>query len=62
MPRKGVVGVFNRSQYEQVLVVRVHGLAPADQIKAAYEQINDFERLLTETDTLVVKFYLHHEQ
>jgi PPK2 family polyphosphate:nucleotide phosphotransferase len=59
VPRKGVVGVFNRSQYEQVLVVRVHELAPPAQIEAAYEQINHFERLLTETGTVVVKFYLH---
>ena len=59
VPRKGVVGVFNRSQYEQVLVVRVHDLAPPAQIEAAYDQINHFERLLTETNTLVVKFYLH---
>src|SRR6478672_2373569 len=58
-PRKGVVGVANRSQYEQVLVVRVHHLAPADQIEAAYDQINDYERLLTATGTIVVKCYLH---
>ena len=58
-PRKGIVGVANRSQYEQVLVVRVHQLAPADQIEAAYDQINDYERLLTATGTIVVKFYLH---
>ena len=59
VPPKGVLGVFNRSHYEQVLVVRVHNLAPPEQIEAAYEQINDFERLLTSTGTLVVKFYLH---
>jgi PPK2 family polyphosphate:nucleotide phosphotransferase len=59
VPRKGVVGVFNRSQYEQVLVVRVHELASPAQIEAAYDQINHFERLLTETGTVVVKFYLH---
>ncbi len=62
VPRKGVVGVFNRSQYEQVLVVRVHDLAPPAEIEAAYDQINNFERLLTETNTLVVKFYLHLSQ
>ena len=59
VPPKGVLGVFNRSHYEQVLVVRVHNLAPPAQIEAAYEQINDFERLLTSTGTLVVKFHLH---
>jgi PPK2 family polyphosphate:nucleotide phosphotransferase len=58
-PRKGVVGVANRSQYEQVLVVRVHHLAPADQIEAAYDQINHYERLLTATGTIIVKCYLH---
>jgi PPK2 family polyphosphate:nucleotide phosphotransferase len=58
-PSRGIVGVFNRSQYEQVLVVRVHQLAPAAQIEAAYDQINQFERLLTETGTIMVKFYLH---
>src|SRR5207302_369491 len=45
-PGKGVVGVFNRSHYEQVLVVRVHELAPRAQIEAAYKQINVFEHLL----------------
>jgi PPK2 family polyphosphate:nucleotide phosphotransferase len=59
VPRKGVVGVFNRSQYEQVLVVRVHDLAPPAEIDAAYDEINHFEHLLTTTGTLVVKFYLH---
>src|SRR5205823_973702 len=58
-PRKGIVGVYNRSHYEQVLVVRVHKLAPPEQIEAAYGLINDYERLLTSSNTLVVKFYLH---
>ena len=57
--RKGIIGVFNRSHYEQVLVVRVHKLAPDATIEASYDQINAFERLLTDTGTLVVKFYLH---
>ncbi|MGI8587995.1 MAG: PPK2 family polyphosphate kinase [Chloroflexia bacterium] len=58
-PARGIVGVYNRSQYEQVLVVRVHKLAPTEQIEAAYGQINDYERLLTETGTILAKFFLH---
>lgn len=58
-PARGIVGVYNRSQYEQVLVVRVHKLAPTEQIEAAYGEINDYERLLTETGTFVAKFFLH---
>ena len=59
VPRKGEVAVFNRSQYEDVLVVRVHELVPADIWKHRYEQINAFERLLDETGTTIVKFFLH---
>lgn len=58
-PRKGMIGVYNRSHYEEVLVVRVHKLAPAEHIEAAYSRINDYERLLTGTGTLVIKCYLH---
>ena len=58
-PAKGLIGVYNRSHYEQVLVVRVHKLAPPEQIEAAYDQINAYEQLLTDTGTLVVKCYLH---
>jgi PPK2 family polyphosphate:nucleotide phosphotransferase len=58
-PGRGIVGVYNRSHYEQVLVVKVHALAPSEQIEAAYGLINDYERLLTSTNTLVVKCYLH---
>jgi PPK2 family polyphosphate:nucleotide phosphotransferase len=58
-PAKGVVGVYNRSHYEQVLVVRVHKFAPHDQIEAAYDQINAYEQLLADTGTIVVKCYLH---
>jgi PPK2 family polyphosphate:nucleotide phosphotransferase len=59
VPPKGMVGVFNRSHYEDVLVVRVHGLAPKDVWKARYEQINQFEALLAATGTIVLKFFLH---
>ena len=58
-PEKGIVGIYNRSHYEEVLVVRVHKLAPPEHIEAAYGLINDYEHLLTTTNTIVVKFYLH---
>ena len=58
-PRKGVIGVYNRSHYEEVLVVRVHRLAPELHVEQAYGLINDYERLLTGTGTIVVKLFLH---
>jgi PPK2 family polyphosphate:nucleotide phosphotransferase len=58
-PRKGMIGVFNRSHYEDVLVVRVRGLAPEPVWRARYEQINNFERLLADNGTIIRKFYLH---
>jgi PPK2 family polyphosphate:nucleotide phosphotransferase len=58
-PRRGTIGIFNRSHYEDVLVGRVRKLAPADAIEARYAQINDFERMLTENGTTVLKFMLH---
>jgi PPK2 family polyphosphate:nucleotide phosphotransferase len=58
-PRKGMFGVFNRSHYEDVLVVRVHKLAPERIWKARYDQINAFESLLANNNTIVIKFYLH---
>jgi PPK2 family polyphosphate:nucleotide phosphotransferase len=61
-PRKGMLGVFNRSHYEDVLVVRVHKLVPDKIWKARYDQINDFERILATNDTIVVKFFLHISQ
>jgi PPK2 family polyphosphate:nucleotide phosphotransferase len=59
VPRKGMVGVFNRSHYEDVLVVRVHSLVPEHVWRARYDQINAFERLLTDTGTIIVKCFLH---
>jgi PPK2 family polyphosphate:nucleotide phosphotransferase len=59
VPGKGEVVVFNRSHYEDVLVVRVHELVPAEVWRARYDQINDFERMLTESGTIVLKFFLH---
>ncbi len=59
VPAKGQIAVFNRSHYEDVLVVRVHGLAPEDVWRRRYHQINEFERLLAETGTRILKLYLH---
>lgn len=59
MPRRGEIGVFNRSHYEDVLVVRVHGLVPREVWEKRYDQINAFEKMLTEEGTTIVKFYLH---
>ena len=59
VPPKGTIGVFNRSHYEDVLVVRVHGLAPEPVWRARYDQINQFERILTENGVTVLKFFLH---
>jgi PPK2 family polyphosphate:nucleotide phosphotransferase len=58
-PAKGMIGVFNRSHYEDVLIVRVHDLVPPKVWKQRYRQINDFERLLAENDAIVCKFFLH---
>jgi PPK2 family polyphosphate:nucleotide phosphotransferase len=58
VPKKGEVGIFNRSQYEDVLVVRVHGLVPRRIWSKRYAQINEFERTLTESGTTIVKFFL----
>lgn len=58
-PRRGYIGIFNRSHYEDVLVVRVHGLVPEEVWRQRYEQINQFEKLLADTGTTILKFYLH---
>jgi polyphosphate kinase 2 (PPK2 family) len=54
-----MIGIFNRSHYEDVLVARVHGLVSGDRIEARYGQINAFERHLAENDVTILKFYLH---
>jgi PPK2 family polyphosphate:nucleotide phosphotransferase len=59
VPRKGDIGIFNRSHYEDVLIVRVNELVPKKIWKDRYEQINNFEKLLTESGTTIVKCYLH---
>jgi len=58
-PGKGVIGVFNRSHYEDVLVVRVHELAPETVWRKRYAHINDFEQTLVDSGVIVLKFYLH---
>jgi len=58
-PGRGIIGVFNRSHYEDVLVVRVKGLVPDAVWQSRYGQINDFEHLLTESGTTILKFFLH---
>jgi len=58
-PRRGFIGIFNRSHYEDVLVGRVRKLAPKDQIEERYDQINAFEKILAENGTRILKFMLH---
>lgn len=59
VPPKGMIGLFNRSHYEDVLVVRVHRLAPLDRVEQRYDQINAFEKQLAENDVTILKFFLH---
>jgi PPK2 family polyphosphate:nucleotide phosphotransferase len=64
-PAQGMITIFNRSYYEDVLVARVHKLAPPSVWKRRYEHINNFEALLTDSGTMVLKFFLYvskHEQ
>jgi len=58
-PRHGMITIFNRSHYEDVLVVRVHEFGPEDVWKKRYDQINQFELMLSLNNTVVIKFYLH---
>ncbi len=58
-PELGMITIFNRSHYEDVLVVRVKNLAPVDVWRARYEQVNAFERLLVDSGTIILKFFLH---
>jgi PPK2 family polyphosphate:nucleotide phosphotransferase len=59
VPEKGTIGIFNRSHYEDVLVVRVHNLVPKEVWSKRYDQINDFERILAENGVVILKFFLH---
>jgi PPK2 family polyphosphate:nucleotide phosphotransferase len=58
-PGKGEVVIFNRSHYEDVLVVRVHKLVPESVWSKRYDQVNDFETTLIQNDTTILKFFLH---
>jgi PPK2 family polyphosphate:nucleotide phosphotransferase len=58
-PGKGEICIFNRSHYEDVLIVRVHDLVPRSVWSRRYDQINAFEEILARNDTHIVKFYLH---
>src|SRR5438045_2382225 len=55
VPRRGEIGIFNRSHYEDVLVARVHKLVPKPVWEARYGQINEFEQMLAENNTVILK-------
>jgi PPK2 family polyphosphate:nucleotide phosphotransferase len=59
VPKRRMIGIFNRSHYEDVLVPRVKKTLPEDVWSARYDQINQFERTLTENSTVILKFFLH---
>jgi PPK2 family polyphosphate:nucleotide phosphotransferase len=59
LPTAGMIGVFDRSHYEDVLIARVHELFPADVVEKRYEQINAFEREAVDAGTTMVKVMLH---
>lgn len=59
VPANGMIGVFNRSHYEDVLVVRVHNLVPEEVWRPRYKMINNFESMLVGSGTTILKFYLH---
>ena len=59
VPAKGMIGVFNRSHYEDVLVHLVHKLISDKELENRYRQINSFERYLTENNIVILKFFLH---
>lgn len=58
-PARGMLAIFNRSHYEDVLVARVHALAAPDVWERRFEAINNFERLLADNGTILLKFFLH---
>jgi PPK2 family polyphosphate:nucleotide phosphotransferase len=59
IPRRGEIGIFNRSHYEDVLVARVHKLVPKSVWAERYKQINDFEKIMAENNVVMFKFFLH---
>jgi PPK2 family polyphosphate:nucleotide phosphotransferase len=59
VPARGMIGIFNRSHYEDIIVPRVHGLLKKKEWTARYDQINDFERTLAANGVVILKFMLH---
>jgi PPK2 family polyphosphate:nucleotide phosphotransferase len=59
VPARGMIGIFNRSHYEDIIVPRVHGDLKKRQWQARYDQINDFERMLAANSVVILKFMLH---
>jgi len=59
IPPRGIIGIFNRSQYEDILVPRVHKLLKKKEWAARYDQINDFEQMLAANGVVILKFMLH---
>lgn len=59
VPERGMIQVFNRSHYEDVLIQRVHSWIDEETVFRRFEHINNFEKLLTDSDSVVLKFYLH---
>lgn len=59
VPKKGEITIFNRSHYEDVLIVKVHDWIDDKECKRRYQHINDFERMLSESGTTIIKCYLH---
>ena len=64
VPPRGMIGVFNRSHYEEVLSPRVHGVLSAKQVRRHLDDINAWEKTLTDNDVVILKFFLHisHEE
>ena len=59
LPEPGIIGIFNRSHYEDVLIARVHALADLKVIERRYRQINEFEKEVVKSGTTIIKFCLH---
>jgi PPK2 family polyphosphate:nucleotide phosphotransferase len=59
VPPRGMIGIFNRSHYEDVLIVRVHNLVPKDVWSKRFEHINNFEHMLADEGVTILKFFLH---
>ncbi|MCU1226167.1 MAG: polyphosphate:nucleotide phosphotransferase, family [Edaphobacter sp.] len=64
VPARGMIGIFNRSHYEDVLSPRVHKLISAKTVRRRFDDINEFEEMLTDNDVVILKFFLHisHEE